>query len=199
VTGAFVPEHRLLSVPALLGGEYAGGHPGEPIAAMTFSSFLPVSLTGALIGMARGTLEHVLAVLAAGRPMGLTTYASAAASPSVQFDVADAASLIDTATLHAARAVGDLEQGVADGAPLPLATRARIRMDVGTVTRCAREAAGLLASAGGMGSFAASSPVQRHLRDLEVAARHGSLSPRLSREVYGRALLGLDEQVVRIV
>jgi hypothetical protein len=44
-------------------------------------------------------------------------------------------------------------------------------------------------------SRASVNPIQRFWRDLETAARHPSPGTELSREVYGRALVGGQEQV----
>jgi hypothetical protein len=64
--------------------------------------------------------------------IGASLYRYAVDSPSVRFNLAEAASLIDTARLHSFRAVEDVEDGIRDRAQLDLATRARIRMDVGS-------------------------------------------------------------------
>jgi alkylation response protein AidB-like acyl-CoA dehydrogenase len=99
----------------------------------------------------------------------------------VQFNVAEAASLIDTARLHSLRAVEDGGGGIRDGVQLDLATRARIRMDVGVTAKRAREAVDLLLNVGGARGFALSNPVQRIWRDLETATRHPMLSTDLGR------------------
>jgi alkylation response protein AidB-like acyl-CoA dehydrogenase len=52
----------------------------------------------------------------------------------------------------------------------------------------------LLNVAGGS-AFASVNPIQRFWRDLETAARHPSLGTELSREIYGRALVGNQQQV----
>jgi alkylation response protein AidB-like acyl-CoA dehydrogenase len=191
----FVPDHRIVSFPRVLSGGYAADHPGEPLAAGTVLSFLIVTTVGPVLGMAEAALEHTLEILGKGKSIGASSYRNAIDSPSVQFNVADAAALIDTARLHSLRAVDDVARGISDGAQLDLATRARIRMDVGVAARSAREAADLLLNVGGARGFALSNPVQRIWRDLETASRHPMLSTDLGREIYARSLLGIDEQV----
>jgi len=70
-------------------------------------SMLGLSVAGPVIGMARGSLEHVMSMLEQGRPVTGSTYTNAIDFPSVQLAVADVASLIDTAQLHAYRAADD--------------------------------------------------------------------------------------------
>lgn len=79
------------------------------------------------------------------------------------------------------------------------AARARVRMDTGAAIENAREAIRTLVSAHGAGSFAEVSPMQRIWRDSEVASRHAVISPAISSEVYGRALLGLTDGVTALV
>jgi alkylation response protein AidB-like acyl-CoA dehydrogenase len=191
----FVPEHRIMPFAKILSGGYAADHPEEPLAAGTVLSFLTVTVMGPVLGMAEAALEHTLDILGKGKPIGASLYRNAVDSPSVQFNVAEAASLIDTARLHTFRAVQDVEGGIRDGAQLDLATRARIRMDVGVAAKRAREAVDLLLNVGGARGFALSNPVQRIWRDLETATRHPMLSTDLGREIYARSMLSIEEPV----
>ena len=70
-----------------------------------------------------------------------------------------------------------------------------MRIDIGHATACLRHAVQLLLNVAGASAFASVNPIQRFRRDLETAARHPSLSTELSREIYGRALVGSQEQV----
>lgn len=54
----------------------------------------------------------------------------------------------------------------------------------------------LLIDAHGAGSYADRNPLQRIWRDSCVAAHHALLTPVVGYEVYGKQLLGVDEQVV---
>lgn len=68
-------------------------------------------------------------------------------------------------------------------------------MDIGQAAKLARDAVDLLLNVGGAGSFAEVNSLQRIWRDIETASRHASINTDLSRELYGRALLGIEEQV----
>jgi alkylation response protein AidB-like acyl-CoA dehydrogenase len=101
--------------------------------------------------------------------------------------------------MHAYRAAADIDEAARAGRKLTYTERARVRMDTGWSVKHAREAIRLLINAHGAGSFADSSPMQRFWRDSEVASRHAVISPDISAEVYGRALLGIHEGVTPLV
>jgi hypothetical protein len=65
--------------------------------------------------------------------------------------------------------------------------------------RLCRNAVDLLLNAQGASSFADSNPLQRIWRDLETASRHAILNPDISQEVYGKALLGVEERITPLV
>ncbi|GAA4734530.1 acyl-CoA dehydrogenase family protein [Actinomycetospora chibensis] len=193
-----VPEHRVISIPAAIGGRYATEHTGE---ALYRSPFIPVAaivLAGPQLGLAQAALDLVLEK-APKRGISYTFYDTQTEAPTVQLAVAKAASLIDAAHLFAYRAAADIDQAAADGVYPDYAARARVRMDTGAAIENAREAIRTLVSAHGAGSFAEVSPMQRIWRDSEVASRHAVISPAISSEVYGRALLGLTDGVTALV
>jgi alkylation response protein AidB-like acyl-CoA dehydrogenase len=72
-------------------------------------------------------------------------------------------------------------------------------MDAGYASKCLREAVRLLLDVGGASAFSRSSPLQRYWRDLETAARHPMVNTELSREIYGRALVGAENQVATLI
>ena len=198
--GVFVPEYRTLSIPAMTEGITPTEHrDDEPLYRSTSNSALVLANVGPLLGLARAALERVLEVMGRGKPIAYSNYARSIDSPSHQLAVADAAALIDTATLHAHRAAADIDTAARRGVQLDPLTRARVRSDVAVVaTRC-REAVALLLDAAGASSFARSNPLQRIWRDLEVASRHGLINTGLSREIYSRALLGIEPQVSQLI
>lgn len=193
-----VPPHRVLNMGAVLAGEYATSHEGEQGLAVAVASMLALTVVGPMLGMARAALD--LTLNTAGRkPMSLTVYGRLADSPSVQLAVADAASLIDTAHLHAYRAADDLDRAADEGRQLTVAERTRVRMDTAVAATRAREAVDRLVSVNGAGAFALANPLQRIWRNLGTASRHGVVNPDLGREIYGRSLLGIEEQPTFII
>jgi alkylation response protein AidB-like acyl-CoA dehydrogenase len=51
----------------------------------------------------------------------------------------------------------------------------------------------------GAAGFAEASPLQRIWRDSAVAARHAVILPAVNYEVYGKALLGRDDQITPLI
>ncbi|HEY8379928.1 MAG TPA: acyl-CoA dehydrogenase family protein, partial [Nannocystis sp.] len=92
----FVPEHRLLSFSQLL----FSAVPVVPVAALV--------LVGPLLGLAAAALERAIAEVSAANSTFLPGM-TRAASPSVQLALAEAATLVDTAHLHAYRAAADID------------------------------------------------------------------------------------------
>ncbi len=196
----FVPEYRTLSIPAMNEGVSPTEHrEDEPLYRSTSGSALTLINTGPILGLARAAFELVVGLVQRGKPIAHSNYARSLDSPSHQLAVADAAALIDTATLHAHRAATDVDAAAAAAAQLDLLTRARVRSDVAVAASRCREAVALLLDTSGASSFARSNPLQRIWRDLEVASRHGLVDIGLSREIYSRALLGIETQVTQLV
>jgi alkylation response protein AidB-like acyl-CoA dehydrogenase len=62
-----------------------------------------------------------------------------------------------------------------------------------------RAAIDRLVSAHGASSFADSSPMQRIWRDVNTAGRHAVVSPAVSLALYGKAPLGVENDVTDLV
>lgn len=194
----FVPDHRVISIPAAIGGRYGTEHTDEVLYRSAFVPVAAIVLAGPQLGLAQAALDMVIEK-APKRSVSYTFYDTQTDAPTFQLAVANAASLIDAAHLFAYRAAADIDQAAADGVYPDYAARARVRMDTGAAIENAREAIRTLVSAHGAGSFAEASPLQRIWRDSEVASRHAVVSPAISSEVYGRALLGLTDGVTALV
>ncbi|MFD4668880.1 acyl-CoA dehydrogenase family protein [Lentzea sp. NPDC058450] len=195
----FVPDHRIMSVTQAVGGQYPTEHTGETLYRSALVPVLALVLAAPQVGLAKAGLEVVSGSLAKGRGISYTFYERASEAPSTQLQLAEAAQLVDTAELHLLRAADDIDAWAARGEYMPLLTRARVRMDTGYVARRSREALDVLLSVQGAGSFAEASPLQRIWRDQETASRHAVINPAISTELYGRALLGIDEQVTPLI
>jgi alkylation response protein AidB-like acyl-CoA dehydrogenase len=197
-TDVFVPNHRIISVPRAIEGEYATPFKNEALYRAAFIPILSLILIGPQLGMARAALETVLEQVPK-RGIAYTVYTKQAEAPTTHLQLALAAEKIDTAHLHAYRAAADIDQAAAGGAYLDRLTRARVRMDTGYVARQCREAIEILLSVNGAGSFADGNPLQRMWRDAETASRHAVVGPEISQELYGRELLGLDTNITALI
>jgi len=195
----FVPEHRILSVTKAIHGHLPAQHGDDTLYRSAFMPVLALVLAGPLLGLARGALEVVEASLAKGKPISQTFYDNAALAPSIQLQFAEAAQLIDTAELHMQRAASDIDRWATSGQYMPVLNRARVRMDASYIARRSREAVDVLLNIHGGSSFTEFNSLQRIWRDLETASRHAILSHAIVGELYGRALLGIDDQITHLI
>lgn len=195
----FVPEHRILSVTGALHGDYPTEHKDEELYRSAFSPVMVLILAAPLVGLARAGLDAVKETLHEGKKIAYTFYGDAKHAPSTQMQLAEAAQLIDTAELHLIRAAEDIDTWAAGPEHMPEFYRTRVRMDTGSVAVRSREALDLLLNIGGAGSFAAANPLQRIWRDQEVATRHAVVNPAIATEIYGRALLEVEDQVTPLI
>jgi alkylation response protein AidB-like acyl-CoA dehydrogenase len=194
----FVPDHRIVSVPPAIEGRYATEHTEETLYRSAFVPLLALVLAGPQLGMGRKALELVRAK-AATKPISYTFYTAQSDSVAFQMQVAEAAMMIDTAHLHAYRAADDIDRAAASGQYPDVLLRARVRADTGWVLDHITKAIDLLLFAHGAGSFAEVNPLQRIWRDSAVAARHAVTLPAVNYEVYGKALLGRDDQITPLI
>jgi 3-hydroxy-9,10-secoandrosta-1,3,5(10)-triene-9,17-dione monooxygenase len=191
----FVPEHRIRQFGAVLTGS---AETVEPLYRVPLGS-MSLMFLGPMLGSAQAAFDLIMETTTAGKPMAMSRYGRSADSPSVQAALADAATFIDTARLHLYRSADMLDTTAAAGGTLDPVSRARVRMDAGHASKCLRAAMELLLTVGGATSVAVANPVQRHWRDLQTAARQPTINTGLTREMYGRALVGDQEQVSFLV
>ena len=191
----FVPDHRLISVSKLAMGIPQTPYTDEVLYRCAFTPVAALILVGPVMGFVKRALEFVIEK-SSKRNISYTFYAKQTESPSFQLAVADAAMEVDTVWLHALRACADIYAAAEEGRQMTYEQRARVRMDTGYVAETARHCMDTLMSAHGASSFAESSPMQRIWRDLGTCTRHAVVSPNISREVYGKVLLGMDGSAV---
>jgi alkylation response protein AidB-like acyl-CoA dehydrogenase len=194
----FVPSHRVMSVPAAIEGEYPTPFTGEPLYRSAFIPVLTLVLAGPQLGLGRAALDLVLDK-AAKKPISYTFFETQAESVAFQLQMADAATKLDVASLLCYRAAADVDDAAARGEYLDYRARARVRADTGYAVQNVVEALTTLMNAHGAGGFADASPLQRIWRDANVAARHAVVSPTVGYEVYGKALLGVEEKITPLV
>jgi 3-hydroxy-9,10-secoandrosta-1,3,5(10)-triene-9,17-dione monooxygenase len=194
----FVPAHRFISVFGMLAGQVDTPYTDEALYRAAFVPGAVIILVGPQLGLAQAALDLVLEK-APKRGIAYTFYDTQTDAPGFQLAVAKAASLVDSAHLHAYRAAADIDEAAQRGVFPDYTARARVRMDTGRAIGYAREAIRELVSAHGASSFADASPMQRIWRDSEVASRHAVGNPEISAEVYGRALLGFTSGVSPLV
>lgn len=195
----FVPDYRILSLPQAIEGNYPTEYKHEE--ALYRAAFVPVAvliLVGPQLGLGRAALQYVIDK-APQRAIAYTSFQKQTDSVAFQLQIAEAAVKVDTAHLLAFRAADDIDEAAAQGVYADYTRRARIRAYSGSAVRHITDAINILLSAHGAGSFALSSPLQRMWRDSNTAARHAVVLPTVSDEVYGKALLGVENTVTPLV
>lgn len=184
--GAFVPDYR-----AIVTQEAGQLRDREPSGTPEYrAASVPLALLGPQLGLGRAMLDAVVTEVSK-RGVAYTEIQRRADWVPFQLDVARAAQMLDTADLFAESAAAYLDE-VDETADIDYLARARVRGDVGWAVENVTEAIRLLLSAAGAAAFAENNHMQRSWRDQAVVARHGYVSPPLSLEVYGKALLGVD-------
>ncbi|WP_344722420.1 acyl-CoA dehydrogenase family protein [Pseudonocardia yunnanensis] len=190
----FVPQHRVVSRARLAAGNYPTERKDEIVYRASWAPTLTVSLIGSLLGLGRAALDHVRDA-AGTKEMAATVFNRQADSAGFQMQLADAALRIESAYLHACRAAEDIDEHAARGELPDLSARARARADASRAAVLVVEAITILLNAHGSGGLAESSALQRIWQDVNNAARHASLLPAISLEIYGKALLGLENDI----
>jgi alkylation response protein AidB-like acyl-CoA dehydrogenase len=194
----FIPSHRLLSLRQAIAGSIPNTHPDETLYRSACVPMMVLALLGPQLGLARAALQHTIAV-ASHRNIPYTIYRRESDSPAFQMQIAEAALEIDSAHLHAWRIADDIDAFANSGQPMDFTTRARARASAGYVGKLVTESINTLISAYGAGAFADANPLQRIWRDANTAARHALVLPPVCEEIYGKALLGLDNNITPLI
>jgi len=196
----FVPAHRALPTETLAKGRSPRTSRDEFVYRESFAPTAIIAVAAPVLGMAQAALDLTLErVNKSSKPIAYSFYDDLRKAPSMQLELAEAATLIETALLHVRRWCGDIAEAARAGEELPFTRRAQMRMDLGYAMRRCREAVGLLLNVQGASAFAETNPLQRVWRDLEMASRHGLLAGEIPQEIYGRALVGNFEPLSPIV
>jgi len=195
VDDAFIPSHRVVARARLDVGDYPTEHGDEVVYRSGFYTTHTLGLVGPLLGLGRAALNYVRGAAVSKRMAG-TVFSRQADSASLQMQLGQAALLIDTAHMHARRAADDLDGRAARDIQPSFSARARVRADASRAAGQVVEAINILLDLHGSAGLVDASPLPRIWQDANVVARHVSLLPAVSNEVYGKALLGRPNNVL---
>ncbi|WP_103513100.1 acyl-CoA dehydrogenase family protein [Streptomyces sp. SM13] len=194
----FVPQERVIPLPAILQGQYASElNADSPAYRVPLLPVAAASSVGTALGLARAALDAFLERLP-GRTLTYTAYETQAEAPLTHHQVAEAALKTDQAEFHAYRLADLVDAKGLAGEEFTLEERARARADMGAVVRLAREAVSILASASGGSSIHRDVPIQRINRDIQAIGLHALMNPDTNNELYGRVLCGLEPNTLYI-
>lgn len=191
VNEVFVPSHRILSMSRAIQGDYATEHKDELCYRTSLFPQFAIELAGPQLGIGRAALQYV-AEKASVRGVTYTRYEKQTQSVAHHLGIAEASMLVDGASLHAHRAVGDIWRAAERGEKMAYLQRARVRGDTGWSIRQIQQALDKLLTLHGTSAFGEWNPLQRWWRDANIASRHAVADPMLNLEVYGNALLGAE-------
>jgi 3-hydroxy-9,10-secoandrosta-1,3,5(10)-triene-9,17-dione monooxygenase len=194
----FVPDYRLLDIMAAVRNEYPTPFKDEVAYRAAFGPVSSLLLIGPQLGIGRAALKYVIDK-APQRAIAYTSFTRQTDSTAFQLQVAEAALKIDSAHLRAFHAADEIDNLARHNELPEYMTRARIRADTGVVATDITDALNTLIFAHGAGSFAETSPMQRWWRDSNTAARHAIVVPAIGAELYGKALLGVENTVTPLV
>jgi alkylation response protein AidB-like acyl-CoA dehydrogenase len=188
----FIPEERVLSLGAVLSGQYASVRNADsPMFRAPLLGVANASAVGTVLGLAKAAKEVFLERMPS-RKLTYTSYESQREAPITHLRVADAALTIDRAEFHARRVADLVDAKGATGEPWTLEERARSRADVGVVCKLAKDAIDALAMASGGSSIYHTVAMQRINRDIQAINLHALMAPDANFELYGRILCGLE-------
>ncbi|GEL21244.1 acyl-CoA dehydrogenase [Pseudonocardia sulfidoxydans NBRC 16205] len=195
VPETFIPDEHLITMPEMITGQFRTPFTEEPLYRQDVATVFHVATLPPVLGLAKAAFDLTREkITTKNRPLTYTMYTDATKAPNIQAAMAEAGWLIDTALEQTRAIADDLDARAEAGVPVEPVERARHIMQIAKAHRSCRTAMDLVLDVGGAGSFASGNPVQRMWRDMSVASRHGLSVPGVKEELYGRALLGADEQ-----
>ncbi len=189
VRGAFVPDGRWFAL--------AGAVPREegPLYRFSFFGLLALGVSSIALGLARRSIEELVALAATKRPQG-SSRPLAERAP-VQADVAIAEASLWSARAFVADAVGDAWTTVLEGDPVSDEQRRVVRLAATHAMTTGAQVVDRMYTAAGGAAVYEDSALQRILRDVHVATQHAITSPRTF-ELAGRMRLGLDTDTAQL-
>jgi alkylation response protein AidB-like acyl-CoA dehydrogenase len=194
----FVPQERILPLPAILQGQGASKINSEsPIYNAPLLPVASASSVGPVLGMGMAAKDAFLQRLPE-RKISYTTYESQSEAPLTHLQVAEASMKIDEAEFHAHRLSSLVDTKCADRSDWTIADRAKARADMGMVCKLAKDAVEILNSASGGSSIYSDVPMQRISRDVQAINLHALMHPDTNSELYGRILCGQEPNTLYI-
>lgn len=184
----FVPEHRVIAVNALKGGETPGSAINPcPFYRLPLWTFFPFALIGAGLGAAKGALEQVVDGLANRKSIGQVKLAE---QQSVQLRIARASAQLNAAEALLQQDLHAVNRDAAAGVIPALEQRLRYRLDLSyAIELCVQAVDTLYPLLGGRGLIA-TDPVQRAWRDVHAVSQHIALVWDVTAGLYGAVRLG---------
>jgi alkylation response protein AidB-like acyl-CoA dehydrogenase len=189
VREAFVPEGRWVEI---VGQEATVD---APLYRFPFFAALALGVCSVSLGLARRAVDE-LATLATDKRYAMSTRPMAARAP-VQADVARAEAAFRSARALLRETVADAWSAATAGHTLGPEQRRLLRLAATNTTVQSAAVAELTFRTAGGAAVYESSPLQRVLRDVNVASQHAMVAPRTF-ELVGRLALGQSTDIAQL-
>lgn len=189
----FVPHHRVIRFLDVAKVSTPGrAIDGNVMADFGFTTFGATTLAAPMLGMAQGALDWFVATMAKKARTSLKPGGAGlvAQNPFVQARVGAASAAIDAAMGLLMSSLGPAEAKILGGGTLDNAERIRIRRDIGFAAQQATYSVNLLFEGAGAAATSLDTPIQRHWRDVNAAARHASLDVQAIYALFGEERFG---------
>jgi 3-hydroxy-9,10-secoandrosta-1,3,5(10)-triene-9,17-dione monooxygenase len=191
VRDVLVPEHRTLEMWRLKMGQAPGAalHPGTSVGWPMVQTLVLVAATPAL-----GAAEAALDAFRTRMTAKMQSYGvqKQMEVPATHLRCGEAIATVRAARLVWQDAIRTLERIGPQGAAAALDDLAAVRLAAADVVRLANQAVNGLAAAAGASASLLSSPLQRHLRDLQVMRGHVMFDWDRAAQAAGKVALGIE-------
>jgi alkylation response protein AidB-like acyl-CoA dehydrogenase len=190
ITGALVPEHRLVRVVDI----YTGTAPGAGLHDADTYRWPMVPALALLAAMpALGSAERVAEIYAERLGGRILAYEGVAQKdkPIAQAHLAEAQVRLRALRGLLADTVAGIEKTIAAGDPVLRPVRAEARLAAAHIVHESRAVIGRLLEASGASAHFLNNPLQRIKRDVDVLAGHVVFDYDTSRELAGALTLGM--------
>ena len=193
-TGSHDMEVSDLFVPAERSVSLITDRPVQPGPLYAFPVFglLALGIAAVAIGIARSAIDALVGLATEKTPTG--SQKRLAERPATQLQVARAEALTRSARAFLYEAVGETWREAAARGTIGPEKRALCRLAATNAAAACARAVDLMYEAGGGTSIYATSPLQRHFRDVHVLTQHMMVAPPVY-ELAGRLFLGLDTDI----
>ncbi len=192
----FVPAHRFLNFADVVSGRTPGrALVSNPLAKFNITTFGATGFLVTMLGMSHGVLYWFVGRMKsktknkgfAGGPPGSVSQTSAA-----QFVVGEASAAIAAALLLLVDALETAENKLLADQEPTVQERINVRRAFGFAAIQTSAAIQKLFENAGSGSTTLDSPLQRHWRDINMAARHVNLDTQVIYSLVGQERFGLE-------
>ncbi|MER2107019.1 MAG: acyl-CoA dehydrogenase family protein [Solibacillus sp.] len=193
----FIPEHRCTSFVDILNGHFQSAHlRDESLYSAALFPCLILSLGLPGLGVVKEMLDCFNSSLPyrTAQHMGVKMIKDAASTHKL---VADATLKIETAEMYLMNLAKNIDRWAEKKIIMPKEERLKALADIGYANELLNDAVQNMISASGSGFVYDGNPVQRLIRDFLTLYSHRSLSPVITRENFGRQLVGLQPNAIR--